>query len=73
MNTNTGDITGTPLYAGELQPFLCLPPMPVGVGTATLQLTITNMAITNLVIANVMTNYSSPYLLDFKFSLLRRQ
>jgi hypothetical protein len=68
VNTNTGAITGTPLYAGNYA-------IPLfaenawGVGTATLDLTVTDLTITNLVIANVMTNYLSPYLLEFKFSL----
>jgi len=68
VNTNTGAITGAPLYAGNYT-------VPIfaanawGVGTATLQLTIKNMTITNLFIANVVTNYSSPYLVQFTFSL----
>ncbi len=68
VNSNTGDITGTPLYAGNYS-------IPIaaanawGVGTATLQLTITNLAVSELLITNVTTNYLSPYLLEFKFSL----
>jgi hypothetical protein len=68
VNTNTGAITGTPLYAGNYY-------VPVyaanawGVGTATLHLTLNNMAITGLAIAEVRTNYFSPYLLEFKFAL----
>ena len=69
VNTNTGDITGSPLYAGNYSiPLFAA--NALGVGTATLQLTITNMAITNLVITNIVSAYSSPYLLDFRFSLL---
>jgi hypothetical protein len=68
VNTNTGAITGTPLYAGNYSiPLFAANAW--GVGTATLQLNITNMAISDLVIADVMTNYSSPYLLEFTFSL----
>ncbi|MGH8022048.1 MAG: putative Ig domain-containing protein, partial [Limisphaerales bacterium] len=69
VNTNTGDITGSPIYAGNYS-------IPLyaanawGVGTATLQLMITNMAVTNLAITNVTSFYLSPYLLNFKFSLL---
>lgn len=69
VDTNTGDITGAPLYAGNYS-------VPLyaanawGVGTATLQLAITNMAITNLVVTNLTAHYLSPYLLDFRFSLL---
>jgi hypothetical protein len=69
VNTNTGEIAGSPLYAGSYNiPLFAANAW--GVGTATLQLTITNMAITNLVITNVMPHYLSPYLLDFRFSLL---
>ena len=68
VNPNTGDIAGTPLYAGNYT-------IPIsaanawGVGTATLQLAITNMVVSELLITNVTTNYLSPYLLEFKFSL----
>ncbi len=68
VNTNTGDITGTPLYAGSYTISL-FAANAWGVGTTNLLLTITNMVVTNLVIADVMTNYFSPYLLEFKFSL----
>lgn len=69
VNTNTGQITGFPLYAGNYSiPLFAANAW--GVGTAILQLTITNMAITNLVITNVVPHYASPYLLDFRFSLL---
>ncbi|HEX3625827.1 MAG TPA: putative Ig domain-containing protein [Verrucomicrobiae bacterium] len=69
VNTNTGDITGTPLYAGNYNIPLYAA-NSLGVGTATLQLDITNMAITNLVVTNLTASYSSPYLLDFRFSLV---
>lgn len=69
VNTNTGDITGSPLDAGNYSVPL-FAANAWGVGTATLQLIITNMAITNLAITNVVSYYSSPYLLNFKFSLL---
>ena len=68
VNTNTGAINGTPLYAGNYTiPLFAANAW--GVGTATLQLNITNMVITDLAIDDVMTNYSSPYLLEFTFSL----
>jgi Immunoglobulin I-set domain/von Willebrand factor type A domain/Putative Ig domain len=69
VDTNSGDITGTPLYAGNYSVPL-FAANAWGVGTATLQLTITNRTITNLVVTNLTAHYSSPYLLDFKFSLL---
>jgi hypothetical protein len=68
VNTNTGAITGTPLYAGDYAVPL-FAANAWGVGTAILQLTVSNLVVTNLVIADVMTNYLSPYLLEFKFSL----
>lgn len=68
VNTNTGAITGAPLYAGNY-----VVPLHAanawGVGTAVLQLAINNRGISSLVITNVMTNYSSPYLVQFTFSL----
>ncbi len=69
LDTNTGAITGFPLYAGNYSiPLFAANAW--GVGTANLQLTVTNMSITNLVITNVMTNYMSPYLVQFTFSLM---
>jgi hypothetical protein len=68
VNTNTGAISGIPLYAGNYT-------VPIyaanawGVGTTNLHLNVLNMAIGGLAITNVTTNYSSPYLLEFKFSL----
>jgi hypothetical protein len=68
VNTNTGEITGEPLYAGNYN--ISLSAANVwGVGTATLQLTVSDMIVTNLFIDDIMTNYLSPYLLEFKFSL----
>ena len=68
VNTNTGAITGIPLYAG-LYSVPMFAANAWGVGTATLQLNVTNMVVGGLAIADVTTNYSSPYLLEFKFSL----
>ena len=68
VNTNTGAITGTPLYAGIYSVPL-FAANAWGVGTATLQMNLTNLVVGNLAIADVMTNYFSPYLLEFKFSL----
>ena len=68
VNTNNGAITGTPLYEGDYS-------VPIyaanawGVGSNTLQLTITNLVITNLAIANVLPNFAVPYLLECRFSL----
>ncbi len=68
MNTNTGAITGIPIYAGSYSVQLYAA-NAWGVGTATLQLTVDNKTITGLAIADVTTNYFSPYLLEFKFAL----
>lgn len=68
VNTNTGAITGTPLYAGDYSVPL-FAANAWGVGTATLQLTVTNLAVSDLFITNVVPVYHSPYLLDFTFSL----
>ncbi len=68
VNTNTGAITGIPLYAGNYSVPL-FAANAWGVGTATLQLNITNLVIADLAITNVMPNYASPYLLEYTFSL----
>jgi len=68
VNTNTGEITGTPLYAGTY-PVSLTAGNDWGIGTASLQLTVQDMVVSNLFIDDVMTNYLSPYLLEFKFSL----
>ena len=68
INTNTGEITGTPLYAGNYTVTLSAA-NAWGVGTATLQLTVTDMAAAGLFVDGLETNYLAPYLLEFKFSL----
>jgi hypothetical protein len=68
VNTNTGAITGIPLYAGKYT-------VPIyaanawGVGTTNLQITINNLAVSDLAIPSVLSKYFSPYLLEFTFSL----
>jgi hypothetical protein len=68
VNPANGAITGNPLYAGNYGVTISASNV-WGVGTATLQLTVGNKHVTGLAIANLLTNYSSPYLLDFQFSL----
>jgi len=68
LNPNTGLISGIPLYAGTF-PVLITASNTWGVGSANLQLTISNVPVQGLSISDVVTNYSSPYLLDFTFSL----
>jgi hypothetical protein len=68
LNTNTGAITGTPLYGGTF----VIPIWAInawGTGTANLTLNIAFASLGGLALADVITNYSSPYLLDFTFSL----
>jgi hypothetical protein len=67
VDTN-GLISGKPIYAGNYSSTIWASNV-WGVGSATLQLAITNGPITGLSIVDVETNYSSPYLLDFQFSL----
>ena len=68
VNPATGIISGSPLYAGNYAVTISATNV-WGVGTASLQLTISNALVTGLAIANVIPTYSSPYLLDFQFSL----
>lgn len=64
----SGILSGTPVYAGNFA--ITLSASNVwGVGSAVLNLTVTNAVISGLSIANVTYTYSSPYLLDFSFSL----
>lgn len=67
VDTN-GLITGKPIYAGNYLSTIWASNV-WGVGSATLQLNFTNGPITGLSIVDLETNYSSPYLLDFQFSL----
>ncbi len=64
----TGIISGVPLFAGSYAVTISASNI-WGVGTANLQLTISNARVSGLAIANLITNYSSPYLLNFQFSL----
>jgi hypothetical protein len=68
VNTNTGAITGTPLYAGNYSVPL-FAANAWGVGMATLQLHLNNLVVSGLSITNIIPNYYSPYLLEFTFSL----
>lgn len=68
VNPANGLITGSPVYAGNYVATLSASNV-WGVGTASLQLTLSNATVTGLAIANLITNYSSPYLLNFQFSL----
>jgi len=68
LDATTGVISGTPLYGG----IFTIPIWAInawGTGSANLVLTNGYAPITSLAIANVTTNWSKPYLLDFSFSL----
>jgi hypothetical protein len=68
INTTNGIISGTPWEGGTFT-------IPIwannvwGTGSNTLVLTVNYAPITGLAIANVVTNWGKPYLLDFSFSL----
>jgi hypothetical protein len=64
----TGLISGKSVYAGEFDATIAASNV-WGIGSATLHFTFSNAPVTGLSIANVTYNYSSPYLLDFAFSL----
>ncbi len=68
INTNTGIISGTPLYGGSfIIPITAVNPW--GTGKTNLTFNISYAPLAGLVITDVITNWSSPYLLDFTFSL----
>ena len=64
----SGSISGRSVYAGEFVSTL-FASNAWGVGSASLQFSFSNAPITGLSIANVTYRYSSPYVLDFGFSL----
>lgn len=64
----TGIIAGVPTYAGSTASTIWASNI-WGVGSATLQINVTNILIDNLGIGGVTYNYTKPYLLDFQFSL----
>jgi hypothetical protein len=69
LNGVSGRVSGTPLLAGDYDS-----PVTVsnlwGLAAATLHFAISNAPVAGLSIGNVSYSYSSPYLLDFSFSLL---
>ncbi len=68
VNPASGVISGKPVYAGSFSSTISAS-NEWGVGSATLRFSFSNAPISNLSITDVETNYSSPYLLDFQFSL----
>jgi hypothetical protein len=68
VDTNSGAITGTPLYGGTFT-------VPIwainawGTGSTNLVLNLSYATIGGLAITDVLTNWAKPYLLNFTFSL----
>ncbi len=68
MDTKTGVISGTPLYGGTFNVQISAA-NAYGTGSATLALTLNYATVNGLAITGVTNIFSSPYLLDFSFSL----
>ena len=68
LSHDTGRISGVPVYAGEYDTTISAS-NAWGMAYAPLHLSISNAAVGGLSIDNVTFAYSSPYLLDFQFSL----
>jgi hypothetical protein len=68
VDPDTGVISGIPVYAG-IYAVTISASNNWGVGSAQLQLTVSNALVSGLSIANLRTNYSAPYLLNFQFSI----
>jgi len=68
LNPTNGLISGVSVYAGNFDATIFATNV-WGFGSATLHFSFGNASIGGLSIANVTYNYSSPYLLDFQFSL----
>ncbi len=64
----TGLISGTPVYAGDFDSTISVS-NAWGTGTTNVHFTFANAFLASLSIDNVTYSYSSPYLLDFQFSL----
>ncbi len=68
LNPTNGLISGVSVYSGNFDSTIFASNV-WGFGSATLHFSFANAPISGLSIANVTYNYSSPYLLDFQFSL----
>ena len=68
LDPTSGLISGMPVYAGNYAVTISAS-NTWGVGSAILQLTVSNAPVGGLSIANLLTNYSAPYLLNFQFSI----
>jgi len=68
IDPSSGIISGTPVYGGNFYSTIFATNL-FGVGSAVLHFTFDFAAVNGLSISDLETNYSSPYLLDFQFSL----
>jgi von Willebrand factor type A domain/Regulator of chromosome condensation (RCC1) repeat/Immunoglobulin domain/Putative Ig domain/Immunoglobulin I-set domain len=68
VDSSSGIISGTPVYGGDSYSTIFATNL-WGVGSAVLHFTFDYGPITGLSLSDLQTNYSSPYLLDFQFSL----
>ncbi len=64
----TGTISGIPVYPGSFSSTISAS-NAWGVGSATLRFTISSAPVTGLAISDVVSNYASPYLVEFQFTL----
>lgn len=69
LNPVTGEMAGAPVFPGTHR-VLMSASNQWGVGTAPLSIFVTNRTVDGLSIADITYTYSSPYLLDFEFTLL---
>jgi alpha-tubulin suppressor-like RCC1 family protein len=68
INVTNGVISGVLVYAGTF-PIAISASNEFGVGSAELQLIVTNAPIFGLSMTNYISTYSTPYLLDFEFTI----
>lgn len=68
VDPNSGIISGTPVYGGDFYSTIFATNL-WGVGSAVLHFTFDYAPVNGLSLSDFETNYSSPYLLDFQFSL----
>ena len=68
VNPLTGTVSGTPVYPGNVYSTISASNV-WGTGSATLLFVITNAPINGLSLGDIVTNYASPYLVQFQFTL----
>ncbi len=68
VDPSTGIISGTPVYGGDFYSTI-FATNQFGYGSAVLHFTFDYAPVSGISISDLQTNYSSPYLLDFQFTL----